>query len=119
MNTPTLLAIALAAILHIGFMLLEAVFWSRPLGRKIFGLKPEFAHQSATLAINQGLYNGFLAAGLVFGLLSTQASFNILSFFLICMIIAGIVGALTVSRMILLVQALPAAVALGLLLLSN
>ncbi len=119
MNTATLFAISLVAILHIGFMLLEAVFWTRPLGRKIFGLKPEFAEQSAALAANQGLYNGFLAAGLIFGMLSTQASFTILSFFLTCIIIAGIVGALTVSRMILLVQALPAAVALGLLLLSN
>jgi putative membrane protein len=104
------------ALQHFGFMLLEMFLWTRPAGRKIFGLKPEFARQSAKLASNQGLYNGFLAAGLIFGLLNKNASVEIILFFLGCIIIAGIFAAFTVSRSIFFVQSLPAIIALGLLL---
>ncbi len=114
----TNLLIVLIALLHVAFMLLEMFFWTRPAGRKIFHLKHDFAQQSAALAANQGLYNGFLAAGLVFGLLSAPDNQNILVFVLSCIVIAGVFGALTASRLILFVQALPAALALLLLFLS-
>ncbi len=92
--------------------------WNTPFGRKTFGLTEEYAKQSAALAANQGLYNGFLAAGLLWGLVST-GGFDALIFFLICIIIAGIYGALTAKRSILFLQALPAAIALALLILTN
>lgn len=115
MTSLVTVSVALVALLHVGFMLLEMFFWTRPTGRKIFGLRQEFATQTAKLAANQGLYNGFLAAGLLFGLFSKTASDEILIFFLSCIIIAGLYGAYTVSRLILLVQALPALIALILL----
>lgn len=90
--------------------------WDTPYGRKTFGLTPEFAAASKALAANQGLYNGFLAAGLVWGLTRGEAGDAIKIFFLVCVIIAGAVGGATVSRKILFIQALPAAVALLLLL---
>jgi len=108
----SLLAIALTALvalLHLGFMLLEMVFWTRPLGRKVFGLDPEFAARSAALAKNQGLYNGFLAAGLLWGLWLDAR--GICLFFLGCVVIAGLFGAATVKRSILYIQALPAILA--------
>ena len=123
MNTPpwTLIAngaVGLVALLHLYFLVLEMFFWNKPLGRRIFRLTPEFAQESATLAANQGLYNGFLAAGLFWGLVLGPAGFAIKVFFLGCVIVAGVFGALTVSRKILWVQALPVAVALALLLSS-
>ena len=105
--------IAVIAALHAGFLILEMFLWRTTLGRKIFALTPEFAAQSAKLAANQGLYNGFLAAGLVWGLVA--ASHDIKVFFLACVAIAGLYGGVTVKRSILVVQALPAAVALVLL----
>jgi putative membrane protein len=92
--------------------------WNTATGRKIFGLSKDFAKQSATLAGNQGMYNGFLAAGLLWGLVST-GGLDALIFFLSCIIIAGLYGAITASTMILFVQALPAAVAMILLILNN
>ena len=84
---------------------------ARPLGRRVFGLTPEFAQASKTLAANQGLYNGFLAAGLVWGLAQGAGGFPVRLFFLSCVIVAGLFGAATASRRILWVQAVPGAVA--------
>jgi len=112
--------VALVAALHLYFLVLEMFLWTRPAGLKAFGLTPEKARDSAVLAANQGLYNGFLAAGLVWGLVQGAPAFayQIKLFFLICVIVAGVYGALTVSRKILMVQALPAAIALILLTLA-
>jgi putative membrane protein len=109
--------VALVAVLHLYFLILEMFLWTKPLGLKTFRNTPEKAADSAVLAANQGLYNGFLAAGLVWGLLQGTPgfAFQIKMFFLLCVIIAGIYGAATVSRRILYVQAAPAAVALILL----
>lgn len=118
MSVLTTVAISIVIILHVLFLVLEMFLWNTPFGRKTFGLKEEYARQSATLAANQGLYNGFLAAGLLWGLVSTDG-FEILVFFLSCIIIAGIYGALTVKRSILFLQALPATIAMALLILHN
>ncbi len=104
--------IALVAALHVYFMYLEMVAWDRPLGRKVFRTTSEFATASKALAANQGLYNGFLVAGLVWGLWLGQAGFAVKTFFLACVVVAGVFGAATVNRRILYVQALPAALAL-------
>jgi putative membrane protein len=111
------LLVALVAVLHIYFLILEMFLWTKPLGLKTFRNSLEKASDSAVLAANQGLYNGFLAAGLVWGLVQgTPAfAFQIKVFFLLCVIVAGSYGAATVSRRILLVQAAPAAIALILL----
>jgi putative membrane protein len=109
--------VALVAALHVYFLILEMFLWTRPLGLKTFRNTPEKAADSAVLAANQGLYNGFLAAGLFWGLLQGTPAFalEIKTFFLLCVMIAGVYGAVTVSRRILLVQAMPAAIALILL----
>jgi putative membrane protein len=109
--------VALVAALHVYFLVLEMFLWTRPLGLKTFRNSIEKATDSAVLAANQGLYNGFLAAGLVWGLLQgvPPFAFQIKTFFLLCVIVAGVYGALTVSRRILYVQAAPAALALILL----
>ena len=112
------IAVALVTVLHLYFMLLEMVFWDKPLGRRAFGLTPEFAAASKSLAANQGLYNGFLAAGLVWGLLLGEGGHAIKLFFLGCVVVAGIFGAVTVGKKILFVQALPAAIAMALVLMS-
>jgi putative membrane protein len=104
--------IALVAALHLYFVYLEMVAWDRPLGRKVFRTTPEFSAASKALAANQGLYNGFLVAGLVWGLWLGDAGLAVKTFFLACVIVAGIFGAATVSRRILYVQAVPAALAL-------
>jgi putative membrane protein len=104
--------ITLVALLHIYFLVLEMFLWDKPQGMKAFGSTPEFARATKVLAANQGLYNGFLAAGLFWGLWLGEAGFQIKAFFLICVIIAGLYGAATASRKILFVQALPAALAL-------
>jgi putative membrane protein len=111
------LLVALVAALHVYFLVLEMFLWTKPLGLKTFRNTPERAADSAVLAANQGLYNGFLAAGLVWGLVQGVPgfAFQIKVFFLLCVIVAGIYGAVTVSRRILLVQAAPAAIALILL----
>ena len=110
------IAVALVALLHLYFLVLEMFFWDKPLGRRTFGLTPDFAAASKRLAANQGLYNGFLVAGLVWGIWLGAAGGPVKIFFLGCVIVAGIFGALTASRKILWVQALPGAVALGLVL---
>lgn len=109
--------IGLVALLHVYFMYLEMVVWDKPLGLKTFRLTPEFASASKALALNQGLYNGFLVAGLVWGLWLGEAGFAIKVFFLGCVIVAGIVGGLTVNRRIFLVQGVPAILALAALVL--
>lgn len=114
MDILTTIAISLVILLHVLFMALEMFLWNTPFGRKTFGLKEEYAKQSASLAANQGLYNGFLAAGLLWGLIST-GGFDALVFFLSCVIIAGIYGAITAKVSILWLQALPAAIAMFLL----
>lgn len=117
MSILTTIAISIVIVLHILFMVLEMFLWDTPFGRKTFGLKQDYAKQSAPLAANQGLYNGFLAAGLLWGLVST-GGFDALIFFLSCIIIAGIYGAITAKRSILFLQALPAAIAMALLILN-
>ena len=107
--------IGLIAIFHIWFLILEMFLWDKPKGLKTFGHTLESATASKTLAMNQGLYNGFLAAGLFWGLSLGDAGGSIKLFFLACVLIAGIFGGLTASRKILFIQALPAAVALGLI----
>lgn len=106
--------VAIVALLHVWFLVLEMFLWQKPLGLRTFRITPEDARTTATLAANQGLYNGFLAAGLVWGLLAADpVGFQVKVFFLACVIVAGVYGALTVQRGILFVQALPAALALG------
>lgn len=109
------IVIALVALLHVYFLVLEMFLWDKPAGLRAFGQTLEAATASKVLAANQGLYNGFLAAGLVWGLSQDAAGFAIKVFFLLCVLIAGLYGAATASRKILYVQALPAAVALALL----
>lgn len=112
--------VALVAFLHIYFLVLEMFLWTKPLGLKVFRQTLEQAEASATLAANQGLYNGFLAAGLIWGLLhpDVNGGFQIKTFFLLCVVIAGLYGGYSVSKRILFVQALPAAIALVFLYLS-
>jgi putative membrane protein len=104
------LAIAIVAILHVGFLVMEMFLWTKPLVRRSFGLTQELADATASLAKNQGLYNGFLAAGLIWAALS--GTWPLQLFFLGCAIVAGIFGGLTVGRSILWIQAAPGAVAL-------
>jgi putative membrane protein len=118
MTTAANVAVGLVALLHLYFLVLEAFLWDKPAGRRAFGLTPAFAAASKALAANQGLYNGFLAAGLVWGLILGADGGPVKVFFLGCVVAAGVFGALTVSRKILWVQGLPGAVALALVLLS-
>lgn len=108
--------IGLVALLHLYFLVLEMFLWTKPLGLKVFRNTPEKAEASRVLAANQGLYNGFLAAGLAWGLWQGAAGRDVQLFFLGCVIVAGIYGAWSVSRRILWVQAAPAALAMALLL---
>lgn len=108
------IAIALVALLHVWFAVIEMFLWDKPYGRRAFGLTPEFATASKALAANQGLYNLFLAAGLFWGLARGPDAGAVRLFFLGCVIVAGVFGAITASRKILFVQALPGAIALGL-----
>jgi putative membrane protein len=112
----TVVIVAVAA-LHLYFLVLEMFLWRTPFGRRTFGTTAEAAESSAVLAANQGLYNGFLAAGLIWALIwyGIVTGRPILTFFLVCVIVAGVYGAVTVSRRILFVQALPAAIAAALL----
>jgi putative membrane protein len=112
------LLILLVALLHLYFLVLEMFLWDKPKGMKAFGLTPQKAAETKVLAANQGLYNGFLAAGLLWGLYQGDAGSDFKVFFLLCVVAAGVYGAMTVSRKILYIQALPAAVALALLVLS-
>jgi putative membrane protein len=111
--------VVLVAILHLGFLVLEMFLWSGPIGRRVFGLPPEVMKASASLAANQGLYNGFLAAGLIWGVILGPSGFSVRVFFLVCVVVAGVFGAVTAKRSILWIQALPGAVALALTFLSR
>ncbi|MBI3724064.1 DUF1304 domain-containing protein [bacterium] len=112
--------IAIIALEHLLFLVLESFLWTRPTGLKFFRMTPEVASQTAVLAKNQGLYNGFLAAGLVWALCApAEQTLSIRVFFLACVVVAGIVGGITAKRSILLVQGLPALVALGLVLIDR
>jgi putative membrane protein len=119
----TLLAqilVGIVAALHLSFLIMEMFLWNTPRGRATFGTTREFASESATLAANQGLYNGFLAAGLVWGLIAADpVGFEAKVFFLACAIVAGLYGATTVNVRILFIQAIPAAAALAAVLLSR
>jgi len=118
MEILSTVAISIVILLHVFFLILEMFMWNTAFARKTFGLKEEYAKQSATLAANQGLYNGFLAAGLLWGLVGS-GGYHALVFFLSCIIIAGIYGAATATRSIFFIQALPAAIAMILLFLNN
>lgn len=109
-NVLATVLIALVALGHGAFLVLEMFFWDHPLGRRIFGMTPEQSNFSKVLAANQGLYNGFLAAGLVWALAANRLDLKV--FFLSCVIVAGVYGGLTAKRTILLTQALPATLAL-------
>jgi len=110
MNTLLNALLILIAMLHFLFLFAEMFLWTKPLGRKIFRIKQDYAESTRILAANQGLYNGFLAVGLVWSAISGQFSLQL--FFLSCVFIAGIFGALTVNRSVFWVQAMPATLAL-------
>lgn len=107
--------VGLIALLHLYILVLEMFFWDTPRGRRAFGMSAEKAAMTKVLAANQGLYNGFLAAGLMWGLSQGDAGLDVQVFFLICVLVAGLYGGATASRKIYFIQALPAAVALGVL----
>ncbi len=111
MNVLAAFLVGLVAALHLYFLVLEMFLWTTPTGRRVFGTDAEFAEQTKALAANQGLYNGFLVAGLVWGLVAERTDVQV--FFLICVVVAGLYGAATVNRRILLVQAVPALLALA------
>ncbi len=113
------IATGLIAALHIYIMVLEMFLWNTPKGRQVFRLTQEFAAASKVLAANQGLYNGFLAAGLIWGIMLGQAGNPVKVFFLACIVVAGIFGAITSHKKILFIQGLPGAIALGLVLLAG
>lgn len=110
MRTVAILAVIIVAALHLGFLTLEMFYWDHPLGQKIFSMTPEQSLLTATLAANQGLYNGFLAAGLLWGVAARKLDFIV--FFLLCVIAAGIFGGATAKPTIYFTQALPGALAL-------
>jgi putative membrane protein len=114
MTLASSIAVGIVAALHVYFLVLEMFVWNKPFGRKLFGLTPEYAQESAKLAANQGLYNGFLAAGLVWGLTLGAAGFGVKVFFLGCVIVAGLFGGITAKRSIVWFQALPGVIALAL-----
>lgn len=118
MNAAASVVIVVVALLHLYFLVLEMFFWDKALGRRVFRLSPEFATASKSLAANQGLYNGFLAAGLLYALSLGEAGTSIKILFLVFVIVAGIFGALTVNRRVFWLQSAPAALALLLLCLS-
>ena len=111
--------VALVAIEHLYILVLEMFLWTKPAGQRAFGLTPEFAEQTVVLAANQGLYNGFLAAGLIWSLIRNDDGIPLRVFFLVCVVIAGVFGAITAKPSILFVQAAPALIALVLTLLAQ
>jgi len=124
LNMPNMLfissiAVGLVALVHIYILILEMFLWTKPAGRKAFGLSQDFADQTKVLGANQGLYNGFLAAGLICGLAQGGPGYAFKVFFLACVLVAGLYGAATASKKILFVQAVPAAIALALVLLAH
>lgn len=118
MQTAATILTALIAALHIYIMLLEMFWWDTPKGHRAFGLTPAFAASTKVLAANQGLYNGFLAAGLIWGLALGPAGHDIKLFFLGCIVVAGVYGAATSSRKILFIQTIPGLIAMAAVLLA-
>ncbi|MGV8840733.1 MAG: DUF1304 domain-containing protein [Bauldia sp.] len=120
MTVAANILVGLIALLHVYILVLEMFLWTTPRGLRIFAMTPRQAKASATLAANQGLYNGFLAAGLIWGLVEAtpDTAFAVKVFFLACVIVAGVFGGLTVAMRVALVQAAPAAIALALLLIA-
>jgi putative membrane protein len=116
MSTAANIVVALVALLHVCFLVLEMFLWDKPIGLRAFGQTPEAAAASRVLAANQGLYNGFLAAGLFWGLSLGTGGAGIKIFFLCCVIVAGLYGAATAGRKVLFIQAIPAAIGLALVL---
>lgn len=116
MSIAANIVIALIALMHLWFLVLEMFLWTRPSGLRAFRLTAEFAEQTKAIAANQGLYNGFLAAGLAWGLYLGAAGFAVKVFFLACVLVAGLFGGLIAARKILLIQAFPAAIGLALVL---
>ncbi|MES9822980.1 MAG: DUF1304 domain-containing protein [Candidatus Thiodiazotropha endolucinida] len=112
------IVVGLIAFQHIAFLVLEMFLWDKPVGQRVFGHSSETAAITRVLAANQGLYNGFLAAGLLWGVILGADGTGVKIFFLSCVLIAGVYGAATASRKILLIQALPAAIGLLLVFLS-
>ncbi len=108
---------ALVVLCHLGFLVLEMFFWDHPVGRKIFSMTPEVSASSAALAMNQGLYNGFLAAGLIWGICKDRPDIKL--FFLTCVVIAGVFGGITAKTSILFTQALPALIAMACVLIAG
>ena len=120
METIAQILIGLVALLHFYFMILEMFYWTKPRGRKAFGLSQEDAEQSKVLAANQGLYNGFLSAGLIWSLIDTSYGETIAIFFLICVTLAGVYGSYSTKKSkIFYIQALPALLALLLIVLKS
>ena len=115
-DTVANLAVAAIALLHVYILVLEMFLWTKPAGRRAFGTDAEFARASASLAANQGLYNGFLAAGLAWGLCMGTEGHGVKLFFLGCVLVAGIYGGVTANRRILFIQAVPALIGLALVL---
>ena len=119
MNLAATFLVAFVALEHLGFLILEMFLWNTPIGHRVFDLAPAFAEQSSSLAANQGLHNGFLSAGLVWSLFRGPDGFALQVFFLVCVCVAGVFGALTASGSIFFVQALPALLALAFVVLSR
>jgi len=117
MSAAATVLVVLVALLHVGFLVLEMFLWDHPVGRSVFRMDAQFSARSATLAANQGLYNGFLAAGLAWAAITSRT--DIAVFFLACVIVAGLYGGISVTRSILSIQAVPAALALAAVMLKR
>lgn len=117
-STASNVAVGLIALLHLYILILEMFLWDKPPGLRAFGLTPDFARATRALAANQGLYNGFLASGLIWGLFLGPGGAAVRMFFSGCVLVAGVFGGLTANRKILWIQAAPAAVTLLLLALA-
>ncbi|MEQ1753294.1 MAG: DUF1304 domain-containing protein [Micropepsaceae bacterium] len=117
MNPFSRLLVLIVALMHIGFLALEMFLWNGPEGQRIFAMTPDFASVTSVLAANQGLYNGFLAAGLIWGALSNRRDLQV--FFLVCVVMAGVFGGLTAKTSILVIQGGPALLALACVLLAR
>lgn len=119
MSTLASIVVTIIALMHLWFLVLEMVLWDKPAGLRAFGITPEYAAQTKVLAANQGLYNGFLAAGLAWGLmLGGSEGTHVKLFFLACVLVAGAYGGLSATRKVLWVQGLPAAIGIALVLAS-
>ena len=111
------IVVAIIALMHVWFLILEMLLWDKPTGRRAFGTSAEYAAQTKVLAANQGLYNGFLAAGLLWGLiLGGPEGTHVKLFFLVCVLVAGLYGGFTATRKVLWIQGLPAVIGIALVL---